>query len=144
MKLIAGQTLAAELKTANQPQLLQVFTQVCQAVGFAHSRGVIHRDLKPSNIMVGAFGEVQVMDWGLARDLLRENQPDTLSRSVAGVSADHTHQSPTLRTDESADDQTRDGAVLGTQHIWLPSRRVAKPLMLALMCSLSAEFSAPF
>jgi eukaryotic-like serine/threonine-protein kinase len=58
MKLIAGQTLADELKTADRPRLLQVFTQVCQAVGFAHSRGVIHRDLKPANVMVGAFGEV--------------------------------------------------------------------------------------
>jgi serine/threonine protein kinase len=57
MKLIAGRTLAKEMKTGDRPHLLQVFTQVCQAVGFAHSRGVIHRDLKPSNVMVGAFGE---------------------------------------------------------------------------------------
>src|SRR5258708_6028209 len=69
MKFIAGQTLADEMKTADRPRLLQVFTQVCQAVGFAHSRGVIHRDLKPANVMVGAFGEVLVMDWGLAKDL---------------------------------------------------------------------------
>jgi hypothetical protein len=69
MKLIVGRTLAEELKTADRPRLLQVFTQVCQAVGFAHSRGVIHRDLKPANVMVGAFGEVQVMDWGLAKVL---------------------------------------------------------------------------
>src|SRR5271154_128176 len=75
MKLIAGQTLADELNTADRPRLLQAFTQVCQAVGFAHSRGVIHRDLKPANIMVGAFGEVQVMDWGLAKDL---TSPDNL------------------------------------------------------------------
>jgi WD40 repeat protein len=69
MKLIAGQTLADEMKHADRPRLLQAFVQVCQAVGFAHSRGIIHRDLKPANVMVGTFGEVQVMDWGLAKVL---------------------------------------------------------------------------
>jgi tetratricopeptide (TPR) repeat protein len=71
MKLIRGRTLADELqapKRAELPQLLDIFLHVCQTVGFAHSKGIIHRDLKPSNIMVGSFGEVQVMDWGLARD----------------------------------------------------------------------------
>lgn len=48
-------------------QRLQLFQKVCQAVAFAHAQGVIHRDLKPQNIMIGAFGEVLVMDWGLAQ-----------------------------------------------------------------------------
>jgi serine/threonine protein kinase len=97
MKLVRGQTLAdmlaerpnvaASLQLADSrggppnrnftnlppryglPELLGVFEKVCQALAYAHSRGVIHRDLKPSNIMVGAFGEVQVMDWGLAKVL---------------------------------------------------------------------------
>jgi tetratricopeptide (TPR) repeat protein/tRNA A-37 threonylcarbamoyl transferase component Bud32 len=51
------------------PRLLKVFEQVCQTVAYAHARRVVHRDLKPANIMVGAFGEVQVMDWGLAKVL---------------------------------------------------------------------------
>jgi serine/threonine-protein kinase len=74
MKLIKGQTLASLLKehphpSQDLPRFIGIFRQVCQTIAYAHSRGIIHRDLKPSNIMVGAFGEVQVMDWGLAKVL---------------------------------------------------------------------------
>ncbi len=74
MKLVKGQTLAALLSDrkasqADRSRFLGIFEQICQTVAYAHSRRVIHRDLKPANIMVGAFGEVQVMDWGLAKVL---------------------------------------------------------------------------
>ena len=72
MKMIQGRTLAEVLKEANRddlPRLLRMYEQICQTVGFAHARGFIHRDLKPANVMVGAFGEVLVMDWGLAKEL---------------------------------------------------------------------------
>ena len=49
--------------------LLTIFQKICDAVAFAHSKGVVHRDLKPDNVMIGAFGEVLVMDWGLAKNM---------------------------------------------------------------------------
>ncbi len=75
MKLVQGSDLERALAEAGEQRLapdrliefLKILIKVCEAVAFAHSRGVIHRDLKPSNIMVGEFGQVYLMDWGVAR-----------------------------------------------------------------------------
>ena len=69
MKRLAGVTLSELLQNPapNRQRLLRAFADVCLAIEFAHSRGVVHRDLKPSNIMLGDFGDVYVLDWGLSR-----------------------------------------------------------------------------
>jgi serine/threonine protein kinase len=67
MKLVRGQRLDQYVSTASLSAALRAFLRVCETIAFAHARGVVHRDLKPSNIMVGAFGEVLVLDWGIAR-----------------------------------------------------------------------------
>jgi serine/threonine protein kinase len=66
MKLVRGMTLDEFARGRTRAELLRLFLRICDAVGFAHAAGVVHRDLKPANIMVGGFGEVLVMDWGVA------------------------------------------------------------------------------
>src|SRR5204863_697959 len=70
---------------SERPRFLAIFAQVCQTLAYAHARGVIHRDLKPGNIMVGAFGEVQVMDWGLAKVLNPAAAPEQATQREAGA-----------------------------------------------------------
>src|SRR5262249_5238598 len=114
MKLVRGRTLVALLQARatpaeDLPRWLDVFVQVCQTVAYGHSKGVLHRDLKPANIMVGAFGEVQVMDWGLAKVLRRDGQAEEPVGSVLR----------TVRSDSDAA-QSQAGAVMGTPAYMAP------------------------
>jgi serine/threonine-protein kinase len=119
MKLIQGRTLHELLAerpspAADLPRFLAVFEQVCQTLAYAHSRGVIHRDLKPLNIMVGAFGEVQVMDWGLAK-VLKEGPAGAEANSAEGSTI------ATVRTG-SPGLSSQAGDVLGTPAYMAPEQ----------------------
>ena len=111
MKLVRGKSLAAvlneirrnpDLENAEQslPVLLNAYLNVCNAVAFANSKGVVHRDLKPANIMLGNFGEVLVMDWGLAKvgvirrkSIRRGTGIRAMLRVVRGIRGDPTKNS---------------------------------------------------
>jgi serine/threonine-protein kinase len=123
MRLVRGQTLAALLRARrgvsdDRPRFLAVFEQVCQAMAYAHTRGVVHRDLKPSNVMVGSFGEVQVMDWGLAKVLDRGGVADEARPHTSGEGAGRVR---TVRTGSDAGD-SRAGSVLGTPAYMAPEQ----------------------
>ncbi len=139
MKLVKGQTFADLLVPGrnvenDQAKLLGIFAKVCQAIAFAHSRGVIHRDLKPANVMVGEFGEVQVMDWGLAKLIGGENPADPVDATPgAGPAA----ISDDVTTNDVAH-QTRVGQAMGTPAYMPPEQSIGRADKASDVFSLGA------
>ncbi len=105
LKLVRGRRLDEHVgETTALADRLRIFGRICEAVAFAHAHAVIHRDLKPSNVMVGPFGEVLVMDWGVAK-LLRVTESEGGSEDPAGAS-----------------DRTVEGTVVGTRYYMSPEQ----------------------
>ncbi len=124
MKMVRGITLKKvldllahgvpeTLKKYPLPALLTLFQKVCDAVAFAHSKGVIHRDLKPENIMLGDFGSVLVMDWGLAKIVGKKSAGE----AIAAVSVVHS-----ARADDSNLGSTATGTIMGTPQYMSPEQ----------------------
>lgn len=137
MKLIKGYTLgeliwknkSSSSSVSNEPHVipanyLSIFESICQAIGYAHAHEVLHRDLKPQNIMVGAFGEVQVMDWGLAKHLNQASSP----MMRAPVVPESTESSVTTAHVQTTADSglTTAGTVVGTPAYMAPEQSAGK------------------
>jgi serine/threonine-protein kinase len=103
MKKLSGTTLSEILRTPElrakfpRQRLLRAFAEVCLAIEFAHTRGVLHRDLKPSNVLLGEFGEVYVLDWGVAR-ISGDTEPELAIIERTSLGPDATASDVTLGT----------------------------------------------
>jgi len=112
MKFVEGERLDALAKRIDAiHERLRIFQRICEAVAFAHARGILHRDLKPENVMVGPFGEVLVMDWGVAK-ILRDDPIH------ASIGVETSRKAPTVTKPL----KTEHGTILGTPGYMAPEQ----------------------
>jgi serine/threonine protein kinase len=130
MKLVRGRRL--DQLNADPAELLRVFLRICEAVSFAHANGIVHCDLKPENVMLGDFGEVLVMDWGVARAAGADSGPG--KSLVAGTRG---FMAPEQEQGTSSIDASTDVFALGTM---LRAILLKLPRPLAAIC---AKATAP-
>jgi serine/threonine protein kinase len=152
MKRVHGRTLHVHLGTGLPlAERLRIFERVCEAVSFAHAHGIIHRDLKPSNVMVGDFGEVMVMDWGVAIVHKAQSRTDNETGAVIGTRG---FMPPEQRAGAGHVDQRADVYALGAMLFTLltgqppqtseeigrgadPGKTVPAPLQSICACALA-------
>jgi eukaryotic-like serine/threonine-protein kinase len=133
MKLVQGLRLDQyTLEAGGVPERLRTFQKICEAVSFAHAHNVLHRDLKPQNIMVGPFGEVLVMDWGLAKVLNPAAVHVNAEEHAIGL-----RQESRLDAERDVPD-TAHGAVLGTPGYMAPEQARGDVMAIGLRADVYA------